>query len=132
MTDDLRARADEARKNGYRIDIAPCPGVARALWRGVVVAQSQRAVVLTETLHAPVIYFPRSDARMDLMRKTDHKTHCPFKGDASYYSLHHEAVTAENAVWSYEQPIPEVQEIRGHLAFYTQAMGADFGIEVIS
>jgi uncharacterized protein (DUF427 family) len=114
----------------YRIDIKPHGGHALAVWQGVVIADSVRAVVLEESRHAPVIYFPRADVRMDLMRKTSHQTHCPFKGDASYFSLKSGQATAENAVWSYENPISKAAGIRGYLAFYSQAMGASFGIEV--
>ncbi|MDX2141727.1 MAG: DUF427 domain-containing protein [Rhodospirillaceae bacterium] len=132
MSDDINKRIVNAKKDGYRIDIKPHGGRARAVWQGVVIADSAQAVVLEETRHAPVIYFPRADARMDLMHKTAHKTHCPFKGDASYFSLKNDQTTAENAVWSYENPIPEAAAIRGYLAFYTQAMGAHFGIEIKS
>jgi uncharacterized protein (DUF427 family) len=132
MNDDMRTRAETTRTNGYRIEIVPHSGLARATWQGLVIAESANAVVLHETRHAPVVYFPRADARMDLMRRTSHKTHCPFKGDASYFSLRHGQAAADDAVWSYEEPIPEAEGIRGLVAFYTQAMGARFGIEVSS
>jgi uncharacterized protein (DUF427 family) len=128
--EELRAKAEQLAREGYRIDTAPCPTRAVARWRGRVIADSGRAVVLTETRHNPVIYFPRADVRMELLRRTEHSTHCPFKGDASYFSLVDGAERAENAVWSYETPIPEATGIKDHLAFYTQEMGAAFGIVV--
>jgi uncharacterized protein (DUF427 family) len=65
---------------------------------------------------APVVYYiPRKDVKMERLVRTDHKTHCPFKGDASYYSLKD---GPENAVWSYERPYDEMTAIRELLAFY--------------
>lgn len=132
MSEELPKRTADTNKTGYRIVIRPHAGRAQVLWQGLVIADSMQAVVLDETRHAPVIYFPRADVRMDVMQKTAHKTHCPFKGDASYFSLEVGQTKAENAAWCYEDPIPEAVGIRGYLAFYTQAMGATFGIEVKS
>ena len=61
---------------------------------------------------------PRDDAKMAFFESTAHKTHCPYKGDASYFSLKAGGKNAENAVWSYVDPYPAVAEIAGHLAFY--------------
>ena len=119
-------------KRDYRIVLTPHLGRALVTWRGQVIVESERALILNETRHNPVIYFPRADAKMALMQRTAHTTHCPFKGDASYFSLVAGESQAENAVWSYENPIPDVAGIKGHLAFYTKAMGADFGIEVVA
>jgi len=85
-----------------------------------VIADSTDAVALEEThvgkVLAPVVYYlPRKDVKMDRLKRTAHSTHCPFKGDASYYSLEG---GPENAAWSYEQPFDEMEAIRGHLAFY--------------
>jgi uncharacterized protein (DUF427 family) len=85
---------------------------------GRVIADTTRAVTLRETSLAPVHYIPREDADMSLLTPTAHKTHCPYKGDASYFSLVVDGQTVENAVWSYEQPFPAVAEIAGRLAFY--------------
>jgi uncharacterized protein (DUF427 family) len=115
---------------GYKIEIAPHRGTAKVTWRGRVIVQSSQALILRETRHNPVIYFPRADADMSVMRRTAHTTHCPHKGDASYFSLMDGAGRDENAVWSYETPIPAAAAIKDHLAFYTKAMGKDFGIEV--
>jgi uncharacterized protein (DUF427 family) len=131
MTDDMDRKIEAAKANGYRIDIAPHQGCVRVTWRGHEIAASDRALVLTETRHNPVIYVPRADVNMALMEPSPHTTHCPFKGDAAYFSLVEGAVRAQNAVWSYENPIPEALRIKQHLAFYTQAMGANFGIEVV-
>ena len=63
-------------------------------------------------------YVPRSDAKMELLQRTDRTTHCPYKGDASYYTLLMNGDLAENVAWSYEAPYPALEEIRGMLAFY--------------
>ena len=63
-------------------------------------------------------YIPREDAMMDLLKATTHTSHCPYKGDASYFSISAGDRIAENAVWSYAQPFPAMAEIREYLAFY--------------
>jgi uncharacterized protein (DUF427 family) len=65
-----------------------------------------------------VQYLPRADIKMDLLKPTAHHTHCPYKGDASYFSIEAGGRTADNAVWSYEQPFPAMAEIQEYLAFY--------------
>ncbi len=84
---------------------------------GRVLVDTFRALELRESSYAPVYYVPRADTKMELMRKTARSTHCPFKGDASYFSIL-DARDGENAVWSYETPFDEVASIRDALAFY--------------
>jgi uncharacterized protein (DUF427 family) len=83
-----------------------------------VVADSKRVLLLRETGHLGVYYFPMDDVRMDLFVATDKHTHCPYKGDASYWSIDVDGRRAENAVWAYEDPIPERVDIKGQVAFY--------------
>ena len=66
----------------------------------------------------PVLYIPREDADLAAYVPTTRSTHCPFKGDASYFTLKAEGREAQNAVWSYEHPLPGAAGIAGHLAFY--------------
>lgn len=82
---------------------------------GEVVADTRDAVRMKEADYPPVFYIPRKDVRMERLARTGHHTYCPFKGEASYFSL---AGGAENAVWSYEQPYDEVSVIKELLAFY--------------
>ena len=98
----------------------------RIVFNGVTVADSKRPIVLTEQPLTPVYYFPRDDVRMDLMGRTSHKTHCPFKGDAAYWSLTVGDRSVENAVWSYEDPIEECGAIKGCLAFYLDRLGVTY------
>ena len=102
----------------HPIAIAPHAGRVRVIWNGRVVADTTRALALRETTHRPVFYIPREDAEMTLLERTAHKTHCPYKGDASYYSIRVGEKVSENAIWSYEQPFPAMAEIAGRLAFY--------------
>jgi len=90
----------------------------RAVAAGVTIAESSDAIILREATYPPVYYFPRRDVRMDALVRTDHHTYCPYKGDASYFSISAAGRTIENAVWSYEHPYDEVVEIREFLAFY--------------
>jgi len=91
---------------------------------GHAIADTRRAVTLREASYKPVFYIPRSDADMSLLKRTDHQTHCPYKGDASYFSIVADGRSAENAVWSYEQPFPAVGEIKDYLAFYPDRVDA--------
>jgi len=88
---------------------------------GKVIADTSRALALQEASYPLVYYIPREDADMDLLERTDHASYCPYKGEASYYSLRGGAA---NAVWSYEAPYDAVAEIRGHLAFYPDRVDA--------
>ena len=85
-------------------------------------ADSCRAQYLRETKHLPVYYFPIDDVRRDFLIATDHNSHCPFKGDASYWTVKVGDREAQNAVWSYKQPYLEVSEIQDYLAFYWDKM----------
>ena len=95
-------------------------------FNGVTIADSSQAILFREGSMAPVYYFPRADVRMDLMRRTRHKTHCPFKGDASYWSLSVGEKSLENVVWSYEKPIEEATSIKGYVAFYMDHLGTTY------
>ena len=102
----------------HPITITPTKGRVHVKFGGRVVADSTRALTLQEASYPPVHYIPREDAQMTFFQSTAHKTYCPYKGDASYFSLKAGDKSAENAVWSYVEPYPAVREIAGHLAFY--------------
>lgn len=86
---------------------------------GAVIGESTQALELTEEGRAPVIYFPRADIATAFLDPSAHSTVCPAKGTASYYSIVTKSRTIENAAWSYEAPNPEMDRIKGHLAFHT-------------
>lgn len=86
---------------------------------GAVLGESTNALELIEGDYPAVIYFPRDDIAMAFLDATDKTTHCPHKGDASYFSVVTKSQTLENTVWSYEAPKDGVARIKDHLAFYT-------------
>ena len=90
----------------------------RVIFAGQVIADTTRALTLKEASYPPVQYIPRDDVKMDLLKPTSHTSHCPYKGDANYFSVKVDGRVTENAVWSYEQPFPAMAEIAGHLAYY--------------
>ena len=102
----------------HPITVTANPKRLQVVYNGHVIVDSERALTLQESTYPAVVYFPREDAEMSFFGRTDHKTHCPYKGDASYFSLNMDGRLAENAVWSYEEPYPAMEEIRGYLAFY--------------
>lgn len=103
-----------ARNPEHRIDVTPAGAHVRALLDGTVLADSQDSLLLQEGGYPPIHYFPRADIRMDLLTRTDHHTHCPFKGEATYWSAKGEA----NIAWSYDAPYDETRVIAGYVAFY--------------
>ena len=108
----------------HPITITPAKERVRVSFNGKVVADSARALVLQEATYKPVFYIPRQDAQMALLSRTTNASHCPYKGDASYYSIKVDGREAENAIWSYETPFPAMKEIAGHLAFYPNRVDA--------
>jgi uncharacterized protein (DUF427 family) len=100
------------------------PKRVRGMFGGEVVADSRHTKLLHEAGLLPVYYFPMEDVRTDLLEESDHTTHCPFKGDASYWSVKAGDRVAENAVWGYPEPIDSCPPISGHVAFYWNKMDA--------
>ena len=105
-----------------------CPKRVRAVFNGETVADSRRVKLLHETGHLPVYYFPEEDLRHDLLEPSDHTTHCPFKGDASYWSVRVGDRVAENAVWSYPEPLESAPPLAGYAAFYWDKMDVSFPV----
>ena len=83
-----------------------------------VLVNTIEALTLREASYPPVQYIPRGDANMPQLRRSDHATYCPYKGEAAYFDIVALGEKGRNAVWSYEHPYPAVAEIAGHLAFY--------------
>ena len=103
---------------GHPITIAPAAGRVVVTLAGRTIADTREALTLREADYPPVQYIPRKDVDMSLLERTDHLTYCPFKGDASYYSIPLGGERSVNAIWTYEDAYPAVGEIRDHLAFY--------------
>jgi uncharacterized protein (DUF427 family) len=108
----------------HPIAIQPSLDRVTVKFAGQTIADSTKALTLREAGYAPVQYIPRGDVRMDLLNATSHRTHCPYKGEAGYFSIKVGDRTVENAVWSYEQPYSAMQEIAGRLAFYPNRVDA--------
>ena len=102
----------------HPITIEPSRRRVRATFANHVIADTDDAVVLREASYPPVYYFPMQDVEMSFLGRTDHSSHCPYKGDANYWSISMDGSIAENAVWAYEDPFPSVFAIRGRVAFY--------------
>ena len=104
-------------RSGYRVILKPADHRIRAMFRGQTIADSLHVLLMRETRLPPVFYFPREDVCMELLAKTEHRTHCPFKGDASYWTLKVGDESVENAAWSYEDPYDEALGVKEYLAF---------------
>jgi uncharacterized protein (DUF427 family) len=102
----------------HPISITPNPKRVRVTFAGKTIAETTRALTLQEANYPPVQYIPRADADMSLLSPTAQASHCPYKGDASYFTINAGGRESVNAVWSYAAPFPAMAEIAGHLAFY--------------
>jgi uncharacterized protein (DUF427 family) len=110
----------------HRVVTRPAGVRVRVTFQGEIIADTRDALAMEETVKgsvlAPLVYYiPRKDVKMERLARTQHQTHCPFKGDASYYSI---VGGPENAVWSYEQPYDEMAGIKDLLAFYPDKVDA--------
>jgi uncharacterized protein (DUF427 family) len=110
----------------HRVATKPAGVRVQVTFKGKVIADTRNAVELEETMEgstvAPVVYYiPRGDVKMESLVRTSHRTYCPFKGQASYYSLRD---GPENAAWSYETPYDEMSMIKELIAFYPDKVDA--------
>lgn len=90
-----------------------------------VLADTRRALTLTEASYAPVQYIPREDVDMQLLGRSAHASYCPYKGEAAYYDIRPLGIEGENSVWTYEQPFEAVEQIAGLVAFYPNRVTID-------
>jgi len=113
-----------AKKPEHRVDLLSESRRVRVTFAGSVIADTREGVRCEETGHGPVFYLPEKDVRMDLLRPTEHKTYCPFKGDCSYWTIETGGKQAESAVWGYRAPYDEAMGLAGHYAFYPNRVDA--------
>ncbi len=99
---------------GLPIKITPAEGRWRVKVGDQVLGETSAALLLDEAGSGPVLYLPRADMTMALFTRTQRQTTCPWKGQASYFSV----AGLDNVVWSYETPYDRVAPIAGHFAFY--------------
>ena len=102
----------------HPITVTPSDTTVTVRFGDRVIARTDRALVMQEASYPAVHYLPLEDVDADVLRPSGHETYCPFKGDASYYSLDDGDAVVENAVWSYVAPYDAVAEIAHHVAFY--------------
>lgn len=106
--------------SGHQITITPTDQHVEVTLGGEELASSDRAVVLEETGLPPRYYLPREDVRTGLLRPTSSRSTCPYKGEASYWSVEIGGQVHDDLVWSYETPIPAAAGIAGLMCFYTE------------
>jgi uncharacterized protein (DUF427 family) len=114
---------------GHRITITPSDLHVEVHVDGEKVADSDRPVLLDETGLPTRYYLPREDVRTELLTPTSRETTCPFKGEASYWSLALGEEVHEDLVWSYETPIPDAEGITGLMSFYNERVDIVVGGE---
>jgi uncharacterized protein (DUF427 family) len=102
----------------HTITVEPFEGVVNVKFRDVVIASTDRARLLREKGHDPVLYLPFEDIYFVHLKKAATTTHCPFKGDASYWNVKGQDEAAKDVMWAYEHPYDEMLEIKDHGAFY--------------
>jgi uncharacterized protein (DUF427 family) len=108
------------RVRGYRFE--PSPRWVRAIFANVAIADSRRAMLLHETKHLPIYYFPVDDVRTDLLTPSEHRIHSPLKGEASYWNIEVGDRIAENAAWAFRNPPAGGPDLTDYIAFYWGAM----------
>jgi uncharacterized protein (DUF427 family) len=109
----------------HPITVTPNPGRVIARVGDRIVADSTNALTLQESDYPAVQYIPLSDVPAAVLHRTETSTYCPYKGEASYYSLRVDGAELTDAVWTYETPYPAVAEIAGHVAFYPDRVQVD-------
>jgi uncharacterized protein (DUF427 family) len=102
----------------HRITVAPFDGVVVVTFGDAVIASSDRALVLREADYPPVFYIPFEDIYFDFLQPSDTHSHCPFKGDASYWGVSASGNATKDVMWAYQAPYDEMMQIRNHGAFY--------------
>lgn len=111
----------------HPITVVPTSERVTATVAGRKIADSTRALALSEAEYPVVYYFPRTDVDMESLQRTDHASYCPYKGDASYFSISTTDGLLENSVWTYEQPYDSVSEIADYVAFYADRVTVTAG-----
>lgn len=106
------------RSPGHTITVKPFDGTVTVSFGDTMIATSGRAQLLQEANYPPVLYVPFADIRFDMLVPSDSSTHCPFKGDASYWSADTGVETRRDVMWAYQAPYDEMLVIKDHGAFY--------------
>jgi len=116
-----------AQNASRRITVEPYDGVVTASLGSTILASSKRALVLREAGHQPVFYIPFEDIYFEHFERTDRTSRCPYKGDASYWMATANGEAVDPAMWAYEQPLPGMEAIARHGAFYEGGIRVESG-----
>jgi uncharacterized protein (DUF427 family) len=129
MENAMSAQSRERREPGsdHPISIAAEPARVTVRVGDTVVADSTAALRMQEASYPPVHYVPVADLDQSLLTASDTHTYCPYKGEASYHSLSTPDGAVQDALWFYEEPYPAVEQIIGHVAFYTERVALTVG-----
>ena len=102
------------------------PAAVRVRVGETIVAETRRGLTLLEGSYPPVVYVPREDVRMAVLERVAHSTHCPFKGDASYFDFGSpdDDARVEQVAWSYEEPLAPYETLRRCVAFHAGRVDA--------
>jgi uncharacterized protein (DUF427 family) len=111
----------------HPITVAPTASPVAVRLNGVVLAQTTKALTLQEAGYPAVQYVPLGDVDAALIRPSDTQTYCPYKGDASYYTIEVDGADLPDAIWTYTEPYPAVADIAGHVAFYPNKVDITVG-----
>lgn len=109
----------------HRVDVRQSSRHVRILLAGEPVADSQRPRILFETGLPPRYYLPPDDVRSDLLEASDTTTRCAYKGEASYWSVRGATGLEPDLVWSYQDPGPEAERVRGYVAFFDERVDVE-------
>lgn len=107
---------------GYRVDLLPCSAKGKISHDGEILAESDACLLVQESDHDSRLYFPESDVRWENFAASEHRTTCPFKGEASYWSLQSGLDCLENVVWTYREPLHQVSGLAGYVSFDTDKL----------
>ena len=105
---------------GHDVTHAPLGRRVRLELGGETVVDTHDAILLHETGIRPRLYVPLVDTRADLLRSSERRTHCPFKGDATYRTVEAGGTRSHDALWVYEDPIPRADWLRGYAGVYEE------------
>ena len=106
------------RNPSHTITAEPFDGVVTVAFSDAILASTDKALVLREANYPPVFYIPFEDIYFELLKRSDTSTHCPYKGNASYWNASAAGEAVNDVVWAYERPFDEMTEIKDHGAFY--------------
>ncbi len=106
------------RNSSHRITVEPFDGVVTVVFSDAILASTGKALVLREASYPPVFYIPFKDIYFELLKRSETSTHCPYKGDASYWNASAVGEAVNDVMWAYEQPYDEMRQIKDHGAFY--------------